>query len=51
MKRMLTNQAEFDNLVEEKVELKVSEVRQRALIDINEHGTVAAAATSKLRIF
>lgn len=43
---MFSDNAEFDNLVEG-VGLKVSEVFQKAVIDVNENGTEAAAATSK----
>lgn len=45
MTKMFNNNAEFGEFVEQKAEMKVSDVHQRAFIDINEHGTIAAVST------
>ena len=47
MTRMFTMDAEFGNFVNE-ADLFVGEVLHKAVIDINEIGTVAVAATRKL---
>lgn len=48
---MFSNAAQFENFLENSTaRLKVSDVHQKAKIDINEKGTIAAAATGKLEI-
>lgn len=47
MQRMFTDQAQFTKFVTAQTGMKVSDVHQRAFIDINEHGTVAAVASRK----
>lgn len=47
IKRMFENNAQFDGLLENSAGSKVSDVHQRAYIDINEEGTIAAAATGE----
>lgn len=44
MKNAFTDQADFSNLTESKV--KVSQVKHKTFIDVNEEGTEASAATS-----
>ena len=48
MTRMFSNNAEFNNLLEQPEDLKVSEVVHKAFIEVNEEGAEAAAATGKI---
>ncbi len=50
MQRMFTENAEFGELLEADEAVSVSEVLQKAFIDVNEHGIEAAAATAVLMI-
>jgi serpin B len=45
MTKMFSNDAEFNNLLEQPEDLKVSEVVHKAFIEVNEEGAEAAAAT------
>lgn len=45
---MFSNSAEFNNLLDQPEELKVSEVVHKAFIEVNEEGAEAAAATGKI---
>jgi len=45
---MFTHSAEFGGLLEQNEALHVSEAIHKAFIEVNEHGTEAAATTSKL---
>ncbi|XP_070491252.1 antitrypsin-like isoform X4 [Chironomus tepperi] len=45
MTKMFGNDAEFNNLLEQSEDLKVSEVVHKAFIEVNEEGAEAAAAT------
>lgn len=47
---MFTDGAEFDNLIEGNKALKISKVFQKAVIDVNENGTEAAAGTRELQL-
>jgi serpin B len=51
MQRMFTSKAEFGELLEADEDIFVSEVLQKAFIDVNEHGIEAAAATAVLMGF
>ncbi len=51
MQRMFTSKAEFGELLEADEDIFVSEVLQKAFIDVNEHGIEAAAATAVLMNF
>ena len=48
MKTMFSDQAEFNGLLEQAEDLKVSEVVHKAFIEVNEEGAEAAAATGKI---
>ncbi|KAL7017863.1 hypothetical protein ACKWTF_010549 [Chironomus riparius] len=48
MTKMFSNEAEFNNLLEQPEDLKVSEVVHKAFIEVNEEGAEAAAATGKI---
>jgi serpin B len=48
MRRMFTEKAEFGELLESVGSVSVSNVLQKAFIDVNEHGIEAAAATAVL---
>lgn len=45
MSQMFSNNAEFDNLIEETSAIKVSSVNHRAMIEVDEKGTTATAVT------
>lgn len=45
---MFSNEAEFDNLLEQPIPLCVSSVVHKAFIDVNEAGTEAASATGNI---
>lgn len=44
---MFENNAQFGELLTNSTGLKVSDVHQRAIIDISENGTIAAAVTGR----
>lgn len=48
MTKMFSNDAEFNNLLDQPEDLKVSEVVHKAFIEVNEEGAEAAAATGKI---
>lgn len=48
MTKMFSNDAEFNNLLEQPEDLKVSDVVHKAFIEVNEEGAEAAAATGKI---
>jgi serpin B len=50
MERMFSESAEFDDLLEQDVSMKVSKAIHKAFIEVNEEGAEAAAATGKLSI-
>jgi serpin B len=50
MQRMFTSKAEFGELLESGEDILVSDVLQKAFIDVNEHGIEAAAATAVLMV-
>lgn len=50
MTKMFSNSAEFDNMLEQPEELKVSKVLHKAFIEVNEEGTEAAAATGEFDV-
>ena len=45
MKKMFTDEAEFSDLIENSENLTISEVKHKAVIDVNEEGTEAGAGT------
>jgi serine protease inhibitor len=50
MQRMFTSKAEFGELLESDEDILVSDVLQKAFIDVNEYGIEAAAATAVVMI-
>lgn len=50
MKKLFRQDAEFDNMLNNKEHLYVSKIIHKAVIDVNEEGTEAAAATGKRSI-
>lgn len=46
LEQAFSNKADFSRMVEETNALKISEVKQKTYVDVNEQGTEAAAATS-----
>ena len=47
MKKMFSDSAEFQELLESEEDLNASDVIHKALIEVNEDGSEAAAATGK----
>ena len=45
MKKMFTDEAEFGDLIENSENFSISKVQHKSVIDVNEEGTEAAAAT------
>ena len=45
MKRMFTDDAEFHDLIEGSVPVKISQVKHKSVIEVDEEGTVATSGT------